>query len=565
MLSCHEISVETNDGKKILTNATANFENGKFHAVIGPSGCGKTTLMKAILGMIRRTGTAFFNEKKISGCDEIAGEIGFVPQFTLAQPNLTVEETFRFSLALNVANSRERERRLRSVLETTKLSEHAGKLVGALSGGQTRRVGLGLELTLDPQFLVCDEVTSGLDPNSEDELLALLRELVENKKKSIVCIIHNLAKLPKFDTITVVNSGNVIFQGDFQALLKYFEIDDPLKIYTKLESENLDFWRNKWRSRENAAAEKNPTIVPEADKSSVPEPTPFPKLKRASFFSQLTTLLARRFLLLFRDSGYLALTVAITFGFPCIVVLFALDGLPQVQHLPINEAQTISFAAFERAIDVHLRNSSIATLATGLVLFQVILLALMGANNGGREIAAERNLYEKERMTGLRPSVYALSKILFTAGIAIFQGTWMCIFVKLICKFPGDWLPQILTMSGVCIAMTLICLGFSALMKSPEKASLLSIYLVGFQLPLSGIVLELPRALVWVFRPFINVFWGWSGFFDAMSSSPIYDAYTKMNAAAEIFSVPTSLGVLILHALAGTILVFIGCFQRRPL
>ena len=207
----------------------------------------------------------------------------------------------------------------------------------------------------------------------------------------------------------------------------------------------------------------------------------------------------------------------------------------------------------------------IATLATGLVLFQVMLLALMGANNGGREIAAERNLYEKERMTGLRPSAYALSKIIFTASIAVFQGLWMCAFVKVICNFPGDWGVQLLTMAGVCVAMTLICLGFSALMQSAEKASLLSIYLVGFQLPLSGIVLELPDALVWVFRPFINIYWGWSGFFSAMQSSPIYDAYTLMNAHAAIYDFSVSGTVLLLHAALGCLMVFRGCALKRPL
>ncbi len=562
MLSCSQLSVETADGKKILCDADASFASGKMHAVIGPSGCGKTTLMKAILGMINRTGVAEFDGAHISSCDELAGAIGFAPQFTLAQPNLTVEETFRYALALNVADKEVREYRLNYVLETTKLAPHKDKLVGSLSGGQLRRVGLGLELTLAPRYLVCDEVTSGLDPNSEDEMLALMRELVENDGKTIICIIHNLAKLPLFNTITVVSAGNVIFQGSFPALCEYFGIENPLQLYTQLESYPLDFWLQRWSEHGDETKAKEPENFQDAE---VPEEATTPQTHRASFPSQLITLLSRRFKLLFRDTGYLALTLAITFGFPCIVVLFALNGLPQVQRLPIDETQTISLAVFNKAIQVQIENSAIATLATGLVLFQVILLALMGANNGGREIAAERNLYEKERMTGLRPAAYALSKIFFTALIAIFQGAWMCAFVKIICKFPGDWLSQIATMSGVCVAMTLICLGFSAVMKSPEKASLLSIYLVGFQLPLSGIVLELPSALVWVFRPFINVFWGWSGFFDAMSSSAIYDAYTRMNTFAEIYSVPVCLCVLVLHAIGGALLVLFGCTQRRPL
>lgn len=564
MLQCKNLTVETADGKKILDDAEARFASGRMHAVIGPSGCGKTTLMKAMLGMIGRTGTAEFDGAPIDSSNDLAGRIGFVPQFTLAQPNLTVEETFRYALAMNLRDPEERERRLKAVLETTKLAPHADKRVGSLSGGQTRRVGLGLELTLSPSCLICDEVTSGLDPNSEDEMLDLLRGLTERDGKSIVCIIHNLAKLSRFNSVTVVLQGRVVFQGALPELLSYFGIGGALELYGVLETRSPDFWKDKWRVHRKYELEVvDDDEAPEAAAAGTPAGGNAPVV-RAGFFAQLATLLARRFRLFVRDSGYFALTLAITFGFPCIVVIFALDGLPQVPRTPVEQAIMTSRQALE-ARDIQIEQMRIATLATGLVLFQVMLLALMGANNGGREIAAERNLYEKERMNGLRPGAYALSKILFTAAIAVFQGLWMCSFVKVICDFPGAWGPQLLTMAGVCVAMTLICLGFSSLMQSAEKASLLSIYLVGFQLPLSGIVLELPDALVWLFRPFINIFWGWSGFFSAMQNSPVYDAYTLMNARAAIYEFPVAGTVLLLHAAVGAAMVFWGCRVRRPL
>lgn len=564
MLSCKNLTVETAEGKKILNNVSAKFDSRQMHAVIGPSGCGKTTLMKAMLGMINRTGTAEFDSMPIHSSNDLAGTIGFVPQFTLAQPNLTVAETFRYALALNLKNPEERERRFRSVLETTKLAAHADKRVASLSGGQTRRVGLGLELTLSPQCLICDEVTSGLDPNSEDEMLDLLRELVNREDKSIICIIHNLAKLSRFDTVTVVLQGHVIFQGSHSDLLRYFSVKNALELYSQLESNSLDYWLERWKVQQRFHLEIVDDDIPDSSRKSTSTKSESDTHARAGFFAQLLTLLARRFCLFIRDNGYFALTLAITFGFPCIVVIFALDGLPQVPRMPLEQ----SVMTYQQALEVRaiqIEQMRIATLATGLVLFQVMLLALMGANNGGREIAAERNLYEKERMTGLRPSAYALSKIIFTSSIAVFQGLWMCAFVKVICNFPGDWGIQLLTMAGVCVAMTLICLGFSALMQSAEKASLLSIYLVGFQLPLSGIVLELPDALVWLFRPFINIYWGWSGFFSAMQSSPVYDAYTHMNAHASIYDFGVSGTVLFLHAIFGALMVFRGCCIKRPL
>ena len=129
--------------------------------------------------------------------------------------------------------------------------------------------------------------------------------------------------------------------------------------------------------------------------------------------------------------------------------------------------QTFCFRANRLASGETLRFSleaaRISTLVTGLILFQVVLLTLIGSNNSAREIAAERALYEKERLLGLRPWAYALSKIIFTSLLALFQGVWMCAFVKIICDFPGDFFVQSAVLSGVCVSMTLVCLAFSAL------------------------------------------------------------------------------------------------------
>lgn len=84
-----------------------------------------------------------------------------------------------------------------------------------------------------------------------------------------------------------------------------------------------------------------------------------------------------------------------------------------------------------------------------------------------------------------------------------------------------------------CVAMTAVCLAFSSLFNSPEKANVVSIYLVGFQLPLSGVVLALPEALKWVCRPFISTYWGWAGYMSSMRDTRIYDAYVQTRAAWE--------------------------------
>jgi ABC-type multidrug transport system ATPase subunit len=563
MLSCENLTVRAGaDGPVILDGANARFLPRGLNAVIGPSGCGKTTLMKAILGILPSTGEASLAGQRITCTEDLIGKVGFAPQFTAAQAQLTVAESLGYALELAVPDAAERARRLDAVLGVTGMEPHRDKRVSALSGGQLRRLSLGLELTLDPACMVCDEVTSGLDPQSEDQILALLRNLAESHHKSFVCIIHNLGKLNQFDWVTVVYQGDVVFQGSPSELLGYFGIPDGLRLYEVLNASDLATWRDRWAIHQSEHSESYAVAVAKVGAPAEIEPLPEPVVPGG--VSQFTTLLSRRLKLFFRDTGYLGLTLAITFGFPLLVIIFNLEGSWDVLKIPMDR-NTASMEEVKQALGVQMANAQLAGLAAGLVMFQVILLTLMGANNGGREISAERVLYEKERMTGLRPWAYAFSKITFVSLIAIAQGAWMCFFVKLICNFPGPWFDQLAVLAASCVSMSVVCLGFSAMLTSPEKSSLLSIYLVGFQLPLSGVVLALPPALTWLCRPFINSYWGWSGYMKSMLGLPLYDAYTASmpNQSAYVASTAEGLAVLLIQGLFGICLVVFGCQQKR--
>ncbi len=563
MLSCQNLTVQAGaNGPVILDGANARFLPRGLNAVIGPSGCGKTTLMKAILGILPSSGEAALAGQRITCTEDLVGKVGFAPQFTAAQPQLTVSESLEYALRLAVPDAQERQRRLDSVLNETGMAPHRDKRVSALSGGQLRRLSLGLELTLDPPCMVCDEVTSGLDPQSEDQILALLRNLAETRGKSFVCIIHNLGKLNQFDWVTVVYQGDVVFQGSPDALLGYFGIPDGLRLYEVLNASDLAAWRDRWAIYQAEHLDAYEVAVAKVGAPAEIEPLPDPVVPDG--VSQFFTLLARRMKLFFRDTGYLGLTLAITFGFPLLVIIFNLEGAWDVKKIPMDR-NTASMEAVQQALAVQISNAQLAGLAAGLVMFQVILLTLMGANNGGREISAERVLYEKERMTGLRPWSYAFSKITFVSLIAIFQGVWMCFFVKLICRFPGPWGEQMGILAASCVSMSVVCLGFSAMLTSPEKSSLLSIYLVGFQLPLSGVVLALPAALTWVCRPFINSYWGWSGYMESMKALPLFTAYTASMPDPHAYVATNALGltVLLVQGLFGVCLVVYGCQQKR--
>jgi ABC-type multidrug transport system ATPase subunit len=553
MLACRSLDVLPRPGAApLVRSADAAFAPGRLHALIGPSGCGKTTLLKGLLGILPVRGDVLLRGAPVTDRETLLREVAFAPQFSIAHGKLTVAEALASALRLYRKNHDAAllAARLPALLGLVGLAERADTPVEKLSGGQLRRLGLALELATEPACLLCDEVTSGLDPRSEDQILAVLRRLVEEQERTVLCVIHNLAKLDQFDTITVVYEGAVVFQGSHPELLAHFEVIDALTLYDRLASQPVETWL----SRRVGPAGPAPGAAPLA------YPAPHP-LDRPGLGSQIATLLARRWRLFTRDRGTLALTAAITFGFPCLVVIFALGGLPQLRGLELQPSGGVLESLQARA-EFRRDAADTATLVSGLILFQVILLCLMGSNNGAREIAAERALYEKERMAGLRPAAYAGAKLLWVALLGAAQGVWMTVFVKLLCAFPGAWGPQVAVLAGVGASMSVVCLGLSALLNSPERASLLSIYLVGFQLPLSGVVLALPEALVWTVRPFIATYWGWSGYLTSMRDSRFYDAVVLLDPGW-LASAPIALGVLGVHALAGAALVVHGTRGQR--
>ncbi|MEO8615700.1 MAG: ABC transporter permease, partial [Luteolibacter sp.] len=157
----------------------------------------------------------------------------------------------------------------------------------------------------------------------------------------------------------------------------------------------------------------------------------------------------------------------------------------------------------------------------------VVLLSLMGSNNSAREIAGERPIYEKEKFGGLRPSAYIASKIAFLACLVIAQSLWMAFFVNFFGAFRGDFLQHAGFLLLINASMTAICLAISSLMRTAEQASLLSIYLVGFQLPLSGAVLALPEKVEAFTRPFISAYWAWSGSVESLQTQ-VHDAVNSV-------------------------------------
>ena len=582
MLALHNIHLQVGPShapQTLLRDVSLSIPAGQLVGIVGPAGSGKSTLVKVIAGVHEATeGNIHWCGRDLNEEDLAPYDIGYVPQFSIAFDHLTVWESMIDALRLRVTGLSEQDRyfRAKSILEQVGIMSISGRRVRVLSGGEKRRLGLALELVTYPSLLIADEVTSGLDPKSEEEIMRLMYDLTRGGERIILAVTHNLRHIALCDSVIVMFHGSMVYHGSTAGLLEYFKAPSAEDVFPRLAKRTPQEWHEMWNQRraefepketpqepvEEAPSATLPTYLTE----SVPDPdeietAPPKKIATPGLFAQFCVLLERRWRIFFRDKSQVWLHLALLFGFPCLVVIFALGGLPQIQN-PGMTADINVVQQLREAIAFTIQSAKIGQLVSGLVVMQVVLLTLMGSNNSAREIAAERLIFEKEKLGGLRPLSYLASKGAFLFVLVALQSCWMAVFVNGICHVPGELTDQILLLFLANAAMTSTCLAISSMMKSPEQASLVSIYLVGFQLPLSGAVLGLPEFFRWLTRPFIAAYWSWSGVLQTMRDTRYYDVVQSV-APTDL-----SLGALCLfalgcHVVIGLIISYLGCIRCR--
>jgi ABC-type multidrug transport system ATPase subunit len=561
------------DDPLLLSEVAARFPKQHFAAILGPSGCGKSTLLKTIAGLREPTaGHLEWEGTNLAEEDMDPHEIGYVPQFSIAYELLTVWENVEAALRLRVSGltADAAEMRIEKILHDVGLDEIEDRRVALLSGGQRRRLALALEMVSSPHLLLVDEVTSGLDPKAEDEIVKLMHRLSRTDDRIVLSVTHSLRHLELYDSVLVLYQGCVAYHGAADTLYHYFGVEQPEELFPRLAMRRPDEWQRSWTKYRTAyysaahldAENSTPAETPPAEPQDAPaEAHRLPPAATPSAATQFAVLLARRWKLFFRDRAAVLLQLALLLGFPCLVVIFALDGLPQLKTLAAPSTGDF-FHKMQNEFEQISQFTKTGSLISGLVMFQVILLALMGSNNAAREIAGERLIFEKEKFAGLRPGAYVASKAAFLGVLVVAQSVWMGVFVNLVVRFPGDLGAQLLVLVLLNAAVTAICLGISSIMKSAEQASLVSVYLVGFQLPLSGAVLALPAFLGPIARPFIASYWGWSGFIYAMRDTRSYDAVLKVTQTS-LSAVPVCLWVLAFHVIIGLLVAYTGSKSSR--
>ena len=197
-----------------LNDINAEFTKGQVVALIGPNGSGKTTLIKSILGLVRPdSGTIYFNNLAVSENVHYRKDIGYMPQIGRYPDNMKIGQLFRMIKNIRTIDKIDEELYYKFKLDTI-----LDKPMRALSGGTRQKVSAALAFLFDPDILILDEPTAGLDPLSSEILKAKI--LSEKEKGKLILITsHVLSDLEELTThIMYLQEGKLIFYKTWQEL-----------------------------------------------------------------------------------------------------------------------------------------------------------------------------------------------------------------------------------------------------------------------------------------------------------------------------------------------------------
>jgi len=222
--------------QKALDNVSFEIESGEIVGFLGPNGAGKSTMMKIITGFIpANKGEVFVNDLNADENSlEIRKHVGYLPEHNPLYLDMYVKEYLAFVASLHLPK-KEIKSRVAEIIDKTGLQIEQNKKIGALSKGYRQRVGLAQALIHDPDVLILDEPTTGLDPNQIIEIRNLIAET--GKEKTVMLSTHIMQEVEAIcDRIIIIDKGKIVADDQTQNI-KQDKADAKITIIVEFNKE----------------------------------------------------------------------------------------------------------------------------------------------------------------------------------------------------------------------------------------------------------------------------------------------------------------------------------------
>ncbi len=524
----------------LLQDISLVFQPREFIVVVGQSGGGKSTLVDAIAGYRPATqGRVFVNSIDVyQNFDAVRNDIGYVPQRDIIHMELTVYQALNFAAQLRMpkdTDKEERHKRIMQVLDDLDLTNRKDVQISGLSGGQQKRVSIGVELLTRPGLFFLDEPTSGLDPGTETTFMHLMRRLAD-QGRTIIMVTHATKNVMLADKVVfLARGGYVSWFGPPDEALNYFDkyrseqdrrvrdmefdqiyaiLDEPSKgkgkdwgerymasyAFAKYIVEPLESTQ-----RQAAAAEAQP-VRKQARKGS-----------RISSMRQFLVLSARNITILLRDRSALTLMLAVPVGVGALSII-------------------LGFVMGRNAFMYTGGNAGNA----GITLFLLSLFALLvGGMSQMREFVKEADIYRRERLVNLKVLPYVTSKIWVAMVLAFWHALAYAILQYVGFKMPGGPLEfGEVYITLVLAVITGMMLGLLASALSPNAASapLTLIMMIVPLIVLSGALAPVPSSISqiastrWAFQSLIGI----TGMGSDVAADPCWQLDKKLRDSMDL-------------------------------
>jgi ABC transport system ATP-binding/permease protein len=497
----------------------------EFVCLLGPSGSGKSTLLSALSARVPATSgsVTLNNEDLYSNFESLKQDIAVVPQKDVMHELLPVQMALQYTARLRLpadTSDQEIESTTLTMLGSVGLSERRGTSIRDLSGGQLKRASLANETISSPSLLFLDEVTSGLDEQTDREMMQLFRKVADDGK-TVVCITHSVANVERnCDLIVVLTvGGKLAFIGTPAEVRDYFSIEYLGDIYEKLAEKPAKEWKDAFE--QHAFYSKYiDARMPASD--SEPEFAPRRKRKfdeqRKLFQHQLRLLVSRYLKIQLADRQALAVMIG-----QCVLVGVLLCLL------------------FGDLGELDSSGAELARKSQSLLFLMAVSCLWFSCNNAAKEIVKERDIFEREHDVNLLSSAYYGSKLLLLGATGIIQSILLLTIVCVGTGVSGNFIAYVFELTLLSSTGTALGLLISVSAKTEDQAVTLVPLVLIPQIVLAGVIASLSGWLETFSQLTITAYWG------MRTLVPTLDEPLPEQLGAEEWSTMTGLVMLCMH------------------